>query len=101
MKRIPPLNGNISLVFQNKSGTHRCSVDLNINYLKITSTINRHTTSQHFCTLVPHKKFLENTIRAFTEMSAIIRFKCHKEIIETVVGKKDSLKKSKMRQVQD
>jgi hypothetical protein len=85
-KRIPSLKGNISLVFQNKSGTLCRSVDLSNNYLKLSSTINRHTTSQHSCIVVPYKKFLENTIWVFTEMSAIIRCKCHKEIIETVVG---------------
>ncbi len=90
-KRIVPLNGNISVIFQKNDRTPLLSVDLSNNHLKITAILNKHTSAHHFSTWVPYRKALQNAIGAIGEQIAIMRFSRHTDIIDAVMADTDPL----------
>lgn len=84
-KSIAPLNGNISIIFQKAVEHQDSSVDLNDNFMKIRTHLNRHTNLRHFKSIVPYKKVFHNACVAITERIAIRKFDNDKDIIDTVV----------------
>lgn len=70
-KSIAPLHGNILIIFEKTVENQNSSADLNDNFKKITTHLNRHTNLHHFTSIVPYKKVLHNACVAIAERFAI------------------------------
>lgn len=85
-KKIAPLNGNISIIFQKTTEHQNNTLDLNENFLKVTTILNRHTNFRHFTTIVPYKKFLLNAFVAIKEQIEYRKYNNDKGIIDTIAA---------------
>lgn len=89
-KKIAPLNGDISVVFQKKDKASRSPVNLTGNHLKIIAILNRHTRAAYFTSSAPYAKFLNHFVTAFKETAAIGGLTNHKDIIGKVIADEKS-----------
>jgi SAM-dependent methyltransferase len=85
-KKIEPLNGNISVIFQKKAKGIDRSIDLKSNYLRIMAILTTHNNKRHFLSVVPYKKFFQNMFEALSEQIKVRKFNSHKDIIDAVMS---------------
>ncbi len=84
-KSVAPLKGNIAVIFQKDDSARYRRLNLSGNHLKIMVTLNSNTRFNHYTSIIPYSKIINNAVNAVKEQVAVITYSNHKDIINKVV----------------
>jgi hypothetical protein len=88
--KVGQFNGNISVIFEKNKTVGYIPPDLRYNYSRISKTLNYHNNIRHFLSSVPYKKAIKNCLVAIAEQITVRKHIDDKDIIDAVVGAKES-----------